>query len=98
MQQAAEALHLQALRPCLYGLRHGGASEDMLHRHRPVPEIKLRGRWAADSSLRRYMKHTKLLAELSKVPAPTLDYGRSVSRLLGAILSGQAACPPVPPA
>ena len=94
--QACEALHLRPLRPCLYGLRHGGASEDMIQRHRTVPEIKLRGRWASDASLRRYMKVTRLLSELGKVPALVLAYGAQVSGHLAAILEGRVPCPPPP--
>ena len=48
--------------PSLYRLRHGGASSDYAMGHRPLLEIKRRGRWRADSSLRRYEKSTRAQA------------------------------------
>lgn len=39
---------------CLYGLRHGGASHDTLNRLRSLQQVKERGRWVTDSSVRRY--------------------------------------------
>ena len=72
---------------CVTGRQRG-------QRSRPVPEIKLRGRWAADSSLKRYMKHTRLLTELNKVPAATLRYGALVSERLADLLGGLCGCPP----
>ena len=96
-QDACEALHLQALSPTLYSLRHGGASEDILRGHRTLAETKKRGRWSSDSSLKRYSKDTRLMSELAKVPVRTIDYGRRIERLLPALLAGTAAvpCPPV---
>jgi len=37
-----------------YQLRHGGPSHDRLHDFRTLAEIKARGTWLADSSLKRY--------------------------------------------
>eukprot|EP00972_Heterocapsa_arctica_P038827 5721550-Heterocapsa_arctica.AAC.1 len=41
---------------CMYQMRHGGASEDLLSHSRPQDDVKRRGRWSTDSSLRRYAK------------------------------------------
>ena len=38
----------------LYCLRHGGPSRDRLSGFRSLPEIQRRGRWASDTSVRRY--------------------------------------------
>ena len=58
--------------PSLYRLRHGGASHDAAARLRSIAEIKRRGRWASDSSVRRYEKRTWLQSEEVKV-SPTLE-------------------------
>jgi hypothetical protein len=42
------------LMPCLYSLRHGGASFDQTARARPALEVMLRGRWMRGADVRRY--------------------------------------------
>ena len=56
--------------PSLYRLRHGGASHDAASRLRSIVEIKRRGRWASDASVRRYEKGTWLQSVEVKV-SPT---------------------------
>ena len=56
----------------LYRLRHGGASHDAASRLRTISEIKRRGRWASDTSVRRYEKRTWLQSEEVKV-SPTRE-------------------------
>ena len=53
--------------PSLYRLRHRGASHDAAARLRGIAEIKRRGRWAKDNSVRRYDKRTWLQATEAKV-------------------------------
>ena len=77
-KQACEELSLQQLTDHLYGLRHGGASHDLLHRRRDLLAIRERGRWVTDSSLRRYAKSTLLQKELNKVPSEVLSFGNTV--------------------
>ena len=55
-EKVTSLLQLHALRPCLYALRHGGASDDLLTGRRSVMEVKRRGGWAAESSVKRYAK------------------------------------------
>ena len=43
-----------------YRLRHGGPSHDVAQGLRSLVDIKKRGRWAADSSVKRYEKSTLL--------------------------------------
>ena len=50
------------LDPSLYRLRHGGASEDVSRRHRRLDQVKKRGRWHTDASLRRYETDIRLQA------------------------------------
>ena len=63
---------LQIKDASLYRLRHGGASHDAAARLRTIAEIKRRGRWASDRSVRRYEKRTWLHSEEVKV-SPTLE-------------------------
>ena len=44
----------------LYRMRHGGASHDIVSNQRSVLEVKKRGRWANDQSLKRYAKGVRL--------------------------------------
>ena len=69
---------MQTLKPCLYALRHGGASHDALNELRPLQAIKGRGRWANDESLRRYKKAARAQAELAKLPDATLALGHEM--------------------
>ena len=52
-------------------IRHSGPSYDRCHRLRSLLEIKARGRWAADSSLRRYEQHGRLNQEFHRLPQAT---------------------------
>jgi len=96
---AVEALGLSSLKLCRYGLRHGGASDDLLTKARPALDVKMRGHWKSDSSLKRYGKETRILTELNKAAPSVLQYGRSILADLPQLLLNQrpAAAPPQPP-
>ena len=87
-------LNLEFLGATLYSLRHGGASFDLLQRRRSLLEIKRRGRWAADSSLKRYAKEARLQHQLSLVPLPVRRFGLQVLAQLPGILAGVVPVPP----
>ena len=71
LKQFRAACHDLGIRdPSLYRLRHGGASHDAAARLRTIAEIKRRGRWSSDTSVRRYEKRTWLQSEEVKV-SPT---------------------------
>ncbi len=72
---AVDLCNMRHLRPCLYGLRHGGASEDYLRHRRNLEDIQRRGRWRTQASVRRYTKEAKLLVELHKVDNRIIQYG-----------------------
>ncbi|CAK0852660.1 unnamed protein product [Prorocentrum cordatum] len=57
---AARTAGLAAIKPDLYQLRHGGPSHDILNRLRSKAEVKDRGRWRDDRSVRRYEAHGRL--------------------------------------
>ena len=82
-RSASRRTGLHPLRPVLYMLRHTGASCDMLHRRRPPAEIKRRGRWNSDMTLKRYEKHARAQAQLHRVSPMTLSYLRRCHDQLG---------------
>ena len=77
-EEAVAVLGLGHISQHIYSLRHGGASDDLLQRRRSIDMVQRRGGWKTATSLRRYAKETRLLAELQKVPAGTLEFGRAV--------------------
>ena len=85
-KNACSQLGMACLEPCLYSLRHGGASQDLLSRTRTLEEVKKRGGWRSDASLRRYGKDAKLTAELNKIPQTVRDYGVKIGSHLEAVL------------
>lgn len=90
-----EELGLTQLGTCLYTLRHGGATHDIIAKRRSMLEVKQRGRWAADSSLKRYVKLARLQSEMNKIPSHILTYGRNILDTLPHLISQSR--PNVPP-
>ena len=84
---------VSCLQPHPYSVRHGGASDDALRRRRTMLEIKMRGRWAADASIRRYMKHARLLKEIERLPAVVRAYGEKVASVLSECLDQTVRSP-----
>lgn len=74
---------------CLYQLRHGGASHDLLYGHRTEAEVRARGRWKSE-----------LLATLREAvpgPAPLGCGARGVQGiLLEPVMKGRCLPPPPP--
>ena len=81
--EICELLHLMSSEPCLYMLRHGGASHDLTNKLRPASEVKRRGRWVSDKSLKRYGKETRLLQMISKTRQSILNLGQLMESNLG---------------
>ena len=48
----------------------------------PLAEIKKRGRWVTDQSLRRYEKATAAQALANKIPNNILEYGWQIKQVL----------------
>jgi integrase len=59
---------------CMYQMRHGGASNDLLSHARPQDDVKRRGRWSTDSSLRRYAKPAQVQRLLGSLAPEKLSY------------------------
>ena len=81
-QKAAVRVGASELDPHLYGLRHGGASFDRATNAHPALEVKLRGRWKTDESVRRYEKHGRVAEQLHRLsPAVQAAATSAPSRL-----------------
>ena len=91
-----EFLGLQELGVTLYTLRHGGATHDILARRRTMLEIKQRGRWSSDVSLKRYVKQARLQTELRKVSPQVKEYGALILKNLPCLLRNPKMTPPAP--
>jgi hypothetical protein len=88
--KACTQLGLNHLGPHLYSLRHGGASDDLLRRRRPHGEVKARGRWAADTSLKRYGKAARLQLEINQIAPVVMAFGQAIeSRFVQCIIHQQ---------
>ena len=74
---------------CLYQLRHGGASEDVLDGSRSVDLVKQRGRWTTDGSVRRYSKPAQLQKLLGSLSAPKLQHAIEAWDALEDLLCGR---------
>ena len=70
----------------LYQLRHSGASWDRLKKTRTTLEIKLRGRWSSDASLRRYDSHAKVAQLYEKLPVKVKKQAEASPPLLKAMV------------
>ena len=90
LQTTAARQWLEEFRVSLYSLRHGGASKDLLGKTRTLAEVKARGRWQSDSSLKRYAKESKLVEVVSRVPDQVMRTGAHVDKHLAQFLKGYA--------
>ena len=79
-----------------YVLRHSGPSADRLSDRRPELEVKTRGRWKSDKSLKRYEKGGRVLEVLSRCTTRMKAFATRCEQQLWKVLAGSSA-PPVPP-
>jgi hypothetical protein len=75
--------------PLAYQLRHSGPSIDFADGTRTLAEIKRRGRWRADSSMRRYEKGSQLTRFLRGIPAGPRDFVVRACRSLPDVIQGR---------
>ena len=71
---------------CVYQVRHGSASTDMLDRHRSTEELMKRGRWKSLSSLRRYEQGGKLSQVFSSLTTQQQEATLKAAKDLGNIM------------
>lgn len=93
-REAVDALGVGAIATSPYQNRHGGASRDHLLKLRPLSEIRRRGRWASDSSLRIYDKPGRLQQAINQWDVKLRSFGEDVRRnFRGYFLSGGVQIP-----
>lgn len=78
-------LGLGPIRPCRYGYRHGGVSEDRRGSAARLSTSNCDWGHTADSILKRYARGTALLAEVNKLPATTIVYSECIRANLQAL-------------
>ena len=93
-QSVVEELQLEGMGWNLYNLRHGGATHDVITRRRSLLEVKQRGRWSADASLKRYVKQARLQTELARIPQNIREYGMGIITALPTLLGKASTRPP----
>jgi hypothetical protein len=70
----------------LYQLRHSGPSIDFAARSRTLAEIKRRGRWRSDASVRRYEKGGRLNDQMAKLSGAVRDHSLKCELALESLL------------
>ncbi len=95
-QRLAALARLEALKVDTYSLRHGGACTDALEGRRPLREIKKRGRWWSDASVRRFQKAFAALPQVQLIPPGVLQFAKTVDQNLEAYLLSDRKPPPPP--
>ena len=85
-REACDLTGCELLNFTLYGNRHGGATHQRLLGV-PMADIKKRGRWRSDNSLRRYEKATSVLAQAAKLPPATREFAQQVRARLPDIMN-----------
>lgn len=94
--EALTALKAQDLGLPPYSLRHTGASYDFITKEKKLSEIKMKGRWRSDASVRRYTKPAFMMQLEAKIDPRVLDFVNLVKMSITAVLRGKQAPPPLP--
>ena len=76
-------------------LRHAGPSFDFATKQLPLADIKLRGRWEADSTVRRYQKAGRIDEQVNDLDTLVLAFCKKSSEVMRATLLNN--CKPLPP-
>ena len=97
MREAAAALGLADFPVAAYGLRHGGASDDLLAKRRQALEVQQRGGWASDKNFRRYAKQARIITELQRAGRRVISYGQEMDKALQMIFLSGAPVPVLSP-
>ena len=92
-RRAATFLNLSPL-PVLYQIRHAGASNDFSGGLRSLSEIKRRGRWKTDASVRRYEKGGRVTEQLLALRPGVQRHAIACLVQIPDVLSGRR--PPLP--
>ena len=82
--------------PVLYMWRHTAASVEFLEQARTLAEVKRRGRWKCDASVRRYEKAGRVGEEFARLEPSIQAYLRLCHPLLRQVLCGERPLPALP--
>ena len=93
MKEAAATLGLTDFPVPAYGLRHGGASDDLLAKRRQALDVQQRGGWASAKNLRRYAKQARIITELQRAGALAISFGQAMDAALPGIFLHGAPAP-----
>ena len=75
-------------------LRHTGPSQDRLSNQRSLAQVKRRGRWASDSSVKRYEKSSRINARLAALPQEVLRVVTLANKVMPDVLLRRIPLPP----
>ena len=81
-------MNVLKVNPTLYGLRHGGASRDVLLNKRNLNEVMRRGRWTHLDNVRQYERHGRVQWILNQCSEEVIRRGRKARGSFGARLRG----------
>ena len=80
----------------LHQLRHGGASHDAATKQRTIPEIKDRGTWESDKSVRRYRKPGFTNERIARFASSAREFCIHATEKVPDVLSGHSSPLPKP--
>ena len=75
-----------------YQLRHSGASWDVARSYRSTAAVQKRGLWKCESSMARYEKHGRMMAEYQKLPQAKRRWMEAVHADLEKLFSTTGLC------
>ena len=82
--KALEKLKLSIKLAVLYQIRHNGPSWDIHTKHRTLPEVKKRGGWASDYTVKRYENRALVAVTFDRLPAEVKNQAIVAPQLLRA--------------
>mmetsp|Transcript_25959 Transcript_25959/g.41732 ORF Transcript_25959/g.41732 Transcript_25959/m.41732 type:complete len:409 (+) Transcript_25959:152-1378(+) len=85
LQAAVDGLELQQ-KITMHLMRHTGPTFDFNMKFRTLDEIKRRGRWSADSSVRRYMKEGRVNEQIDRLSPHQRQYCMHSFKNFGSVL------------
>lgn len=92
-EKAQAMIGFQVVRYVLYQARHGGPSHDRREQFQTMMEVKQRGRWQTEDSLRRYEAHARLQQEELKESEAMRRRGRAAAASMGGWMRAGIARP-----
>ena len=92
-KRAAAAALLAPLAPVLYQLRHSGPSVDIAEGRRSLAQVKVRGRWVSDNSVRRYEKHSQLAKQWAMLSPAAQSFAQTSETQIWNVVAGLQVLP-----